>query len=121
MDKEFPILQGKTGDYPRKAECPWCKMNKVLEPHSFAIFSGGAMLHDGDDVWIPSNRMKGFFDFGWHGCHPEDGGTGEKPNTWGNVKIADEVVGGQFDIYFCSTKCLREFLNYCVDELERAN
>ena len=117
---KFPILKGKKSYFPQKAECPWCRRQKVLEPHSFATFGGGALLKDKETgAWAPSDRMKGYFDFGWHGCHPEDGGSGEKPNTSGNVSIAYDVAGGQFDIYFCSTKCLREFLNYCVDELEQ--
>ena len=53
-------------------------------------------------------------------AHQEMGGSGGKyPNTYAAVEIADKVASGQFDLYFCSTDCLRSFLNYCVDELER--
>lgn len=34
------------------------------------------------------------------------------------LDIADETPGGQFDFYFCSTKCLRAFFGACVDGLE---
>ena len=34
------------------------------------------------------------------------------------VHVADNCRGGQFDVYFCSTDCLRAFLNSCVDALE---
>ena len=36
-----------------------------------------------------------------------------------SIEIAELVATGQFELYFCSTDCLRAFLNYCVDELER--
>ena len=33
--------------------------------------------------------------------------------------VIEDVRGGQADLAFCSTQCLRQFLNHCVDELER--
>ncbi len=43
------------------------------------------------------------------------------PSTYddASIEIAELVDTGQFELYFCSTDCLRAFLNYCVDELER--
>ena len=35
------------------------------------------------------------------------------------AEIVRDTNFGQFDLYFCSTPCLRRFLNACVDELER--
>lgn len=34
------------------------------------------------------------------------------------MRVADWTPGGQFEFYFCSTKCLRAFFNACVDGLE---
>ena len=53
----------------------------------------------------------------WHGAH--DGGTGRDPGIEASVDIVEDTRGGQADLYFCSTGCLRQFLNECVDELER--
>ena len=34
------------------------------------------------------------------------------------LPIVDDARGGQFEMYYCSTECLRAFLVGCVDELE---
>jgi hypothetical protein len=35
-----------------------------------------------------------------------------------NVDLVDSLRGGQFDLNFCSTACLRRFFTYVVDALE---
>ncbi len=64
----------------------------------------------------PDDRMDGYLDLIWHGAH--DGGKGEYPDIHEILHIAGDVKGGQFDLHFCSTKCLREFFNHAVDKLE---
>lgn len=59
------------------------------------------------------NNMDGFLYLAWHDHENDSDGPGL-------IRIAQDVRGGQFDLYFCSTKCLREFLNHCVDELEQS-
>ena len=71
-----------------------------------------------EDFGGPSDDMDAYLCLGWHGAHPEDGGEGDDTDLHAIVQIADHVVGGQFGLYFCSTKCLRAFLNHCVDKLE---
>jgi hypothetical protein len=79
---------------------------------------GGALLMDRkDDSGGPDDKMDGFLHLSWHGAH--DGGLGEDKGIGARIEIARDVRGGQFDLYFCSTKCLRSYLNFCVDELER--
>jgi hypothetical protein len=115
---KLPTLKGGKSFYPKKALCPWCEKNRVLEPHSFAILGGGALLMDReDDSDGPDEKMAGFLHLSWHGAH--DGGLGKDKGISASIEIAQAVRGGQFDLYFCSTKCLRSYLNYCVDELER--
>ena len=115
---KLPTLKGCTSFYPKKALCPWCKKNKVLEPHSFAILGGGALLMDRKcDSGGPDDSMDGFLHMSWHGAH--DGGIGKDKGIGAMIEIARDVRGGQFDLYFCSTKCVRSYLNFCVDELER--
>ena len=114
----FPVLKGKDTAFPKKARCPWCKRNKVFEPHSMAIFEGGACLSDKrSKISGPSGRMEGFLYLAWHGAH--DGGSGGDADDFACVDIVEDVRGGQFSMYFCSTDCLRAFLNSCVDELDR--
>jgi hypothetical protein len=69
------------------------------------------------DYGGPNDSMEAFLYFSWHGAH--DSGVGSDREIGATVNIADDVRGGQFDLYFCSTKCLRSYLSFCVDELER--
>ena len=95
---KLPVLTGDKNSYPTRAICPKCRKRKVFEPHSFAVLSGEAGL-----------------DLTWHGAH--DQGIGEHRDIHVGVSVVRDVIG-QFDLYFCSMKCLRAFLNDCVDELE---
>ncbi len=70
-----------------------------------------------EDTGLPDESMDAFLSFQWHGAH--DGGEGKYGEAYASVDIARDVRGGQFEIYFCSTTCLRSYLNYCVDELEK--
>lgn len=79
-----------------------------------AILSGGAMR-----VVDPKKKSAtmaddciGFLDLVWHGAH--DGGKGRDREISTRVPLADDTPGGQFEFYFCSTRCLREFLNASV-------
>ena len=78
---KLPLIKDNESTYPDEALCPWCKENKVLEPHSFAYLDCGALLMDrNEDSGGPSNDMDAYFSIGWHGAHPEDGGIGKNPN-----------------------------------------
>ena len=46
-------------------------------------------------------------------------GSGEHADIFAHAPVADGVAGGQSEMYFCSTRCLRRFFNELVDELER--
>ena len=115
----FPVISKKSM-YPERAICPICRKNKVLEPHSFAYLWGGAMEKKGRDYYsseIESNRILGVLELAWHGAH--DDGEGEFREIDSSVKIVDNAAGGNFSLFFCSTSCLREFLNKAVDKLEK--
>ena len=113
----LPVAKGKDANWPSKALCPICGKNKVFEPHSMAVLSAGAILMDRKEkVGGPSDEMDGFLNLTWHGAH--DGGTGRDQQMWCGVDIARDVLGGQTELYFCSTACLRQFLGDCVDALE---
>ncbi len=113
----FPLVQGEKSHWPAKSPCPVCRRKKVCEPHSFAALSFGALLMDRKkDLGGPSPNMDGYLGLTWHGAH--DGGQGEEREVYCGLDLAREVRGGQGDLCFCSTACLRAFLNTCVDELE---
>lgn len=115
----FPVAKERNVFFPTEALCPVCKAEKVLEPHSMAIVNLGAILMTNREAGSGSmsDDLDGFLRFIWHGAH--DGGVGRDPGVEASVDIVEDARGGQADLYFCSTTCLREFLNACVDELER--
>jgi hypothetical protein len=114
---KFPVLQGKRTIHPMKAVCPQCKKRKVLEPHSMAILNSGALFMDRKRInGAMHDQMDGFASITWHGAH--DSGTGRDREIFTSVDFAKDCRGGQFEIYFCSTDCLRAFFNSWVDALE---
>ncbi|MBI5026393.1 MAG: hypothetical protein HZC12_06665 [Nitrospirae bacterium] len=107
----------KEGVYPSKAICPWCKKAKIFEPHSFAVLECGAYLMNRKrDVGVPDKKMDGFLSLIWHGAHND--GKGKDREIDCMLDVVSDVTGGQFGIYFCSTRCLRGWLNAIIDELE---
>jgi len=126
MNEKFklPVVKGKQSDYPNNFICPCCKENKVGEPHSMAILSGGALSQQ-DKRWYErrwyagaTKGLLGFLHFTWHGAH--DGGEGEYRETGVGINIAHNVEGGTFNLHFCSFPCMREFINSCLDKFERS-
>lgn len=113
----FPTMNDKFPYYPTDGVCPWCGVGRVNEPNSMAILNGGALMMSEDRTCGGMDaRLDGFLSLIWHGAH--GGGEGEFSERGGMVRIADDCPGGQFEIYFCSTDCLRAYLNHCVDRLE---
>jgi hypothetical protein len=113
----FPILPGNEDDHL----CAWCgNGHTLLAPNSFANLCCGAVLFDYEDRDSagPSDDMEGYLELNWHGAHSEEGGIGKHPDTFASVPLKKGIVGGQMGINFCSTECLRAFLNNCVNELE---
>ena len=117
-DIKLPTLGGLIDHYPEGPLCPWCRKNKVSEPHSFAVLSGGALLMNREkDTGLPDDNLDGFLSLSWHGAHDE--GEGEDSDIDANVDVARGVRGGQFEMYFCSISCLRSYSNHCLDQLEK--
>ncbi len=115
---KLPLVMGKNTDYPRTARCPQCKKRKVFEPHSMVILGGGALLLDRKrENSRESNALSGFLELIWHGAH--DHGIGDDRDLFTTLTLVDDAIGGQFSLAFCSTACLRAFLNSLVNELEK--
>jgi hypothetical protein len=115
---KFPLVKLRQSYFPRNPICPICKKNKTSEPHSFAVLQGGACLMDRKKEYGgPDEKMDAFLTLAWHGAH--DNGIGKLRGRYDILEIARDVRGGQFELSFCSPKCLRKFLNNAV-ELEKA-
>ena len=116
---KLPLAWKRQTCFPRRPVCPVCRKAKVFEPHSFAVLSAGALLMDRRSrTGAPSDKLDGFFHLYWHGAH--DGGEGQNREISLGLPIADDARGGQFEVYVCSTRCLRKLLASFVDELEEA-
>jgi hypothetical protein len=83
-----------------------------------AIVNLGALLMTNREkgTGAMSDDLDGFLRFIWHGAH--SGVDGTDAGISAHLDIVADVRGGQADLYFCSTACLRAFLNACVDEFE---
>jgi len=72
---KLPTIKNNSTYYPKKALCPWCKKNKVFEPHSFAVLGGGALLMDRKrDYGSSDDRMNAYLSLTWHGAHDDGQG-----------------------------------------------
>lgn len=114
---KLPVVKGKQVVFPKNHICPWCRDKKLSDSPSMAILNAGAMRPTQPECYEMAKDDAAFMTLVWHGD-----ATPANPRRHGEfatVDIADLVNTGQFDLYFCSTDCLRNFLNYCVDELER--
>ncbi|MBI3914762.1 MAG: hypothetical protein HY327_11345 [Chloroflexi bacterium] len=112
---KLPVVQGNQVFFPKNRVCPWCRKNKIGGAHGMAVLNAGAMRKVGKERYEMANDTAAFFTLTWHGDHSD----ASKEHAFATIDVADMVESGQFDLYFCSTDCLRGFLNYCVDELEQ--
>lgn len=115
---KFPLIKKNEDAFPKNSICPICKKCKVYEPHSFVFIGGGALSLDEEGDSKKSNDMIGYFDFSWHGHHYKNVHDNKKDNYF-TMRIVEDSKQGQFGFYFCSTKCLRRFFNYLVDDFEK--
>lgn len=116
MNLDFPLVSRERKVFPPTDACPVCGRVGVGEPNSFAFLSGGASVAAQNTDPATSVRRHGFLSLVWHGAH--DAGVGDDAGIYASVDLAEEVEGGAFELHFCSTACLRAFLNTCVDALE---
>ncbi|MBI5653204.1 MAG: hypothetical protein HZC40_22575 [Chloroflexi bacterium] len=82
-----------------------------------AILNAGAMRPTAPECYEMAQDDAAFMTLSWHGNDTPNNPRGH--GEFATIRIADLVDTGQFEFYFCSTDCLRAFLNYCVDDLER--
>lgn len=102
--KRFPVLKGKQWNATRCAHCAGPL------PEESAILAGGAMRSLGPNraEMFDESDAVGFLSLLWH----------DDKTAGAYLPLVDDARSGQFEVYFCSTDCLRAFLSVCVDELE---
>jgi len=104
----------KAGFNVKLGHCPICQGPLNAEPGEFAFVNGGALRKIDKETAVPTADLIGFLSIGFHGAHGEG-----KQSPSASLRVADDVPIGQFEFYFCSTKCMRGFFNECVDALEQ--
>jgi hypothetical protein len=110
---KFPLLKDKKSCWipfslGKKCECCGKKHTKDLD--GVFICLGGGALKGNKRMAEMSSELVGFLSLTLHD-HNYNGKGGYLP-------IADNTKNGQFEFYFCSTQCLRKFLNHLVDRFE---
>ena len=69
-----------------------------------AFFGGATLLLDDGETLGPHPTMRGFLDLLGDGVLQP---------------IVDQAQDGQFEVAFCSSACLLEFVGQCVEQFER--
>ena len=112
----FPVQKdsSKAAKNAKAGQCLVCHCAGVHKPNDFAYLNGGGLRILNKDNSVMAPDLEGFLSIGFHGGHSE---THSNPDA--RLDIADNARFGQFELYFCSTACLRKFFGLCVDALEQ--
>ena len=68
------------------------------------------MSTDGMDS-IQTDRLEGFLHLGFHG---KDSAMRDSEDSM----LVDCILGGQYDLNWCSVRCMRSALNQLLDDIE---
>jgi hypothetical protein len=95
----------------KKAYCPVC--GNVISRGTAYISFGAVIDYDILDKYkLSDSILEGFCHIGYHGSDPD-------MIDSASCTIADNILGGQADIEFCSLKCLRKWFCKIVDNLKQ--
>ena len=109
----FPVLSAKDQPfYPADGDgrCPHCKGE--IKIGEFAYIGAGALLlsPDGQDS-IYTDRLQAFLNVGFHSSDPDMKGSA-------NISVIDDLQGGQFDLQWCTIRCMREWFDSLFQQVE---
>ena len=111
MTIELPILKDNDGVIaPLDGACLQCGGSTGND--QISIQGGALAVSDNGRFGIPSDRMAAFFTM----VVIQDR-NGER-HVFQN-KIVDQLIGGQFMIYWCSLDCMRKTLNGLVNQMQK--
>ncbi|NRB40863.1 MAG: hypothetical protein HRU20_20730 [Pseudomonadales bacterium] len=108
---DFPVLSGKDKHFPgiEDSMCPVCKSKAVWADNETIELSGGC--RDTDDLHNANVHSDLWLDW-WSQKDKQ----GLQSHT--ELAIANHVESPAYQLAFCSTDCLRQFLNSAIDSLE---
>lgn len=111
MTLKYPLLRGR--DEPglphRGGGCLVC--GRKLDGGLVYLSAGAVVDVDPDAEVADEPQMEAFFHIGYHSPAADCSGNAD-------VEVVDHLAGGQFDLGFCSTVCLKQFFSDLVLELE---
>lgn len=108
-DDYYPVLADRDRCRP---QCVVCNRS-CGEPGEFLVLEAGAILHDDESRQSggPDDLMSAHLTLVKHGAEPH--------GPYIRLDLVHELIGGQADLMFCSSVCLRSFFSAAVDEFER--
>ena len=108
-DDYYPVLADRDRCSPQCVVCD----RSCGEPGEFLVLEAGAILHEDESRQSggPDELMSAHLTLVKHGAEPH--------GPYIRLDLVRELIGGQADLMFCSSGCLRQFFSSAVDELER--
>jgi hypothetical protein len=108
-DPFFLLSSADKPFHPQDGRCPVCGS---AFRQGFAYLSAGALLRSDDGLNSDQpDHLQGFLRVGYHSSDPGMRGSSDVP-------VVDELVGGQFDLQWCSVGCMREWFLKLLREVE---
>ena len=107
---KYPLLKGRDNHfYPKSGKkCSLC--GESFRKDGIVYLAGGAVA---DCLLVDDKHMDAFFKIHYHTAAVDCSGNA-------SVEVIQHLQGGQFELLFCSTPCLRKFLMEMVNKLEVA-
>jgi hypothetical protein len=109
----FPVLSNTDRMfYPEDGLCPVCRV-ALKKGDQVAYLSSGAILLSKDrQNGICTKRLEAFLHVGVHGSDSDMRGSAD-------ISVVKDLEGGQFDLQWCSVKCMREWWLDLFQKLEQ--
>ena len=115
-----PVKSVRLPIYTRKKQppliprrCPGCGGSINYLAGAAYLTSASLPLANFANWWDVADRIGASLDLSFHGPPGEF-------EVYCNLPVVTDVQGAQFDLTFCSIRCMRSFLNVLCDQLEDA-
>ena len=105
---KYPLNTDNNINSPKPYRCSSCGKTTG---ENFLTLNGGALYYNSDlNAHFPDENGRAFLDISSHHDKVPTG-----------LKIISNNDSCQYEFYFCSTQCIRDFFNTIVDDLEKTN
>jgi hypothetical protein len=106
---KFPVIKNGYFWRPKvlNGKCSLCGV-KSVGSNKFYYIMGGALYGKNKDNCAMSNKTFGYLTMGIHN---------HDSCNYKHLDLIESSCNGQFDLYFCSKKCLKRFFNEILKRL----